>query len=327
VPLLNQNKRHNIGLVVCNLVNSTQAKGILHRMLFALVRNFGISLLILGLLTGCAREPVAPGDPVAAVEGLAGAIRDNNLVSYSKLSLPPQLHAQIEQRWTAELALTPELTEVQRKDHARYMKQMMAPGAEAQLFLRYQQKHRQFQSELNSQWPLMQKAAQIFVNSAIQANENLTPPERDHAKAVSQAILQWLKPSVFNDKEKVREAIAVICKTAREVDLPQAEQMHQLSMTASLEKTGLALKGLKNMARIYDVDLDDSLDNMQAKVIDSNASGNEATVEVNYVLLTQDIRFEIKMTRIDGRWYPADSVQDAQQTLKQALPAAAVSAH
>ena len=296
-------------------------------MLSVLARNLGISLLMLSLLVGCGREPVAPGDPVAAVEGLAGAIRNNNLVSYSKLSLPPKLHVQMEQRWTDELAQAPTLTDVQRKDHARYMKQMMEPGAEAQLFLSYEKKHRQFQSELNSQWPLMQKAAQIFVNSAIQANENLTPPERDHAKAVSKAILQWLKPSVFNDKEKAREAIAVICKMAREVDLPQAEQMHQLSMNASLEKAGLALKGLKNIARVYDVDLDESLDNMQAKIVDANAADNEATVEVDYILLDQNIRFQIKMTRIDGRWYPADSVQDAQQTLKQALPAAAVSAN
>ena len=62
------------------------------------------------------------------------------------------------------------------------------------------------------------------------------------------------------------------------------------------------------------------------KLIDADASGNDATVEVNYVLLDQNIRFEIDMTRIDDRWYPADSVQEAQQTLKQALPAAAASA-
>ena len=38
--------------------------------------------------------------------------------------------------------------------------------------------------------------------------EDLTPAERDHAKAVGQAILEWLKPAMFSDKEKAREAIA-----------------------------------------------------------------------------------------------------------------------
>ncbi|MGH8106435.1 MAG: hypothetical protein ACREO2_08945, partial [Arenimonas sp.] len=159
---------------------------------------------------------------------------------------------------------------------------------------------------------------------AIQANEDLTPAERGHAKAIGQAVLKWLQPSMFGDKQKAREAIAVICKTAREVNLPQADQMHQLSMIATLEKSGIALKGLKEIGRIYGADIDESLANMEARLVD--ASGNAATVEVSYVLLDQDISFEIEMTRIDDRWYPTDSVQDAQQTLKQALPTAAVSA-
>lgn len=295
-------------------------------MLFASFRHLGLSFLLLGLLTGCGREPVAPGDPVAAVEGLADAIKDNDLVRYSKLSLPPKLHTQMEQRWTAELALAPALTSTQIKDHARYMKQMMEPGAEAKLFVRYESKLKKFQSEINSQWPLMQGAAQIFVSGAIQANENLTAAERDHAKAVSQAVLKWLKPAMFSDKEKARETIAVICQAAREANLPQAQQMQQLSMIASLEKASLGLKALKNIGRIYGADVDESLGNMEAKLVDADTTGNEATVEVNYVLLDQEIKFEIEMTRIDNRWYPADSIQDAQQTLKQALPAAAVSA-
>ena len=295
-------------------------------MLFAHFRHLGLSFLLLGLLLGCGREAVAPGDPVAAVEGLADAIKDNDLVRYSKLSLPPKLHSQMEQRWTAELAQAPPLTNSQINDHARYMKQMMEPGAEAKLFVRYESKLKKFQSEINSQWPLMQGAAKIFVSGAIQANENLTAAERDHANAVGQAILKWLKPAMFSDKEKARETIAVICKAAREANLPQAQQMHQLSMIANLEKASLGLKALKDIGRIYGADVDESLDNMEAKLVDADASGNKATVEVNYVLLDQEIKFEIEMTRIDGRWYSADSVQDAQQTLKQALPTAAVSA-
>lgn len=295
-------------------------------MLFHRVRHLGLFLFTLGLLSGCGREPVAPGDPVAAVEGLAEAIKDNDLLTYSKLSLPPALHARLEQRWNDELALAPKLTAAQRKDHARYMKQMLEPGAEAKLLARYESKMKKFQGEINSQWPMMKGAAQIFVSGAIQANEDLTPAERDHAKAVGQAILEWLKPAMFSDKEKAREAIAVICQTAREINLPEAEQMHQLSMAASLEKAGIALKGLKDLGRVYGADIDESLDNLEAKLVDADASGNQATVEVNYVLLGKDIRFEIEMTRIDGRWYPADKVHDAQQTLKQALPAAAVSA-
>lgn len=295
-------------------------------MFWVTLRNLALTMFALCLLSGCSRETVAPGNPVAAVESLADAIRDNDLVRYSKLSLPPRLHERMVQRWNDELALAPALTDAQRKDHARYMKQMMEPGAEAKLFKSYESKLGKFQSDLNTQWPMMRGAAQIFVTGAIQANEDLTPAEREHFKTIGGAILKWLDPKIFSDKEKAREAIAVICKMARDVNLPQAEQMRQLSMMATLEKGGIALKGLKDIGLIYGVDADEALDKIDVKLVDSDASGNESTVEVNYVLLDQKIRFEIDMTRIDDRWYPTDSVQEAQQTLKQALPAAAVSA-
>ena len=56
-----------------------------------------ILLASLGLV-GCRREVVAPGDPVAAVKGLAAAVKDNDLVRYSRLSMPPALHKQPKRR-------------------------------------------------------------------------------------------------------------------------------------------------------------------------------------------------------------------------------------
>ena len=54
-------------------------------------------------LAACRREVTAPGDPVAAVKGMAAAVRDNDLVRYSRLSMPPKLHRQMEARWQAKL--------------------------------------------------------------------------------------------------------------------------------------------------------------------------------------------------------------------------------
>ena len=74
------------------------------------------ALILLAFLSlaGCRREVVAPGDPVAAVKGMAAAVRDNDLVRYSRLSMPPELHQQMEARWKANLALAPPPTAAQR---------------------------------------------------------------------------------------------------------------------------------------------------------------------------------------------------------------------
>jgi hypothetical protein len=64
----------------------------------------GSLLATLLLLPACRRAAQAPGDPVAAVHGLAKALRDDDLVRYSQLSMPPELHKRMEQRWHDEAA-------------------------------------------------------------------------------------------------------------------------------------------------------------------------------------------------------------------------------
>src|SRR5688572_20263087 len=94
------------------------------------------SLLLLLALAGCRRDAVAPGDPVAAVKGLAKALRDNDLVRYSRLSMPPELHKRVEQRWQERLATGPAPTAAQQRDYARWMERLTAPDAEEKLYAR-----------------------------------------------------------------------------------------------------------------------------------------------------------------------------------------------
>ena len=93
-------------------------------------RLLPLLLLALLALAGCRREVVAPGDPVAAVKGLAQAVHDNDLVRYSRLSMPPALHKQMEARWKANLALAPLPTPAQEKDYTRWMGRLTEPQAE-----------------------------------------------------------------------------------------------------------------------------------------------------------------------------------------------------
>ena len=80
-------------------------------------------------LVGCRREVVAPGDPVAAVKGLAAAVKDNDLVRYSRLSMPPALHTRMEARWKENLTLAPPPTLAQQQDYAKWMGRLTAQDA------------------------------------------------------------------------------------------------------------------------------------------------------------------------------------------------------
>lgn len=283
-----------------------------------------LTLLALLALAGCRREVVAPGDPVAAVKGLAGAVKDNDLVRYSRLSVPPALHKQMEIRWKANLTTASAPTLAQQEDYAKWMGRFTAPDAEAQLYRSFDRKLKKIEEELNSQWPLMQATGGIFLNGVISANPKLTAAEKAHGKAMGSTLVDWLKPELVTDRARARRAIAVLTETARDINLPTLADSRRLEMIPALEKAGRGLKGLKQAGRVYGLDADASLAQVQARV--KAVDGPVATMEVSYPLLGKTVSFEMQLLRRDGRWYSADAVRKAEEGLVQSSAPAQASA-
>jgi hypothetical protein len=279
-----------------------------------LVPRFLLLILLVCLgLAGCRREVVAPGDPVAAVKGMAAAVRDNDLVRYSRLSMPPKLHLRMEARWRENLALAAAPTAAQQRDYATWMSRLTAADAEQRLYQRFDRRLKKLESEIKSQWPLMKATGGIFINGLIQANDSLSAAEKAHAKAVGTALLAWTTPALIADRGKARQSIAVLTATARELNLPTLEQTRRLEMIPALEKGGVVLKGLKRIGRIYGLDADASLAGVQARVV--AVEGDVATMEVSYPLLGQTVKFDLDLLRREGRWYSASAVRSAEAEL------------
>lgn len=276
-------------------------------------RWFLLFLLALAVLPGCRREVVAPGDPVAAVKGMAAAVQDNDLVRYSRLSMPPALHARMERHWAQTLATAPTPTAAQHQDYDKWMGRLTAPDAEAELYRSFDRRLKKIEAELNSQWPLMQATGGIFLNGAIGANKKLTPAEKDHAKALGGALLAWLTPELVTDRARARRAIAVLTATARDLDLPTLADSRRLEMIPALEKAGRALAGFKQISLIYGLDADASLSQVEARLV--SAESDLATMEVSYPLLGKPVKFQMQLLRRDGRWYSADAVRHAEAEL------------
>ena len=119
---------------------------------------------------------------------------------------------------------------------------------------------------------------------------------------------------------RARRAVGVLTKTAREINLPTLADSRRLEMIPALEKAGRGLKGLKQVGRIYGLDADASLSQVQARV--KALDGPVATMEVSYPLLGKTVSFEMQLLRRDGRWYSADAVRNAELALVQPSGAA-----
>jgi hypothetical protein len=274
---------------------------------------------VLAVLPGCRKSSVAPGDPVAAVEGLAQALADDDLVRYSRLSVPPALYTQVEARWKAKVAAAPPPTPVQVRDYNHWMGQLTAPDAEATLYASLDPKLTRLEKEIGGQWPLMKATAGLFVNGVIQANDKLSPAEKAHFKAIGAAFSDWATAERFTDRKSAKQAIAVVTRTARDLDLPTLAQARKLEMEPAFAKAGIGWHGLKQLLAVYGIDVDAALDGLDATL--KSADGDTAIVAGTYPLMGKSIAFEMELVRRDGRWYPAHAVRQAEAELAQA-PAA-----
>src|SRR5690606_32114781 len=139
-----------------------------------------------------------------------------------------------------------------------------------------------------------------------------------HGQALVAALLAWAQPTLFTDRDRAREAIAALSATARQLDLPTLEQARALEMMPAMEKGGIALAGVKQVASVYGMDLDASLDGVEAKLLSSE--GDTARVKVSYPLVGQTISFETQMQRVGEGWYSADAIKQAEADLAEAGP-------
>ena len=208
------------------------------------------------------------------------------------------------------------------REYADTMARLMAPDAEQALMRDIEPKLAEFEGEIAGQWPLMQATAGIFLNAAIEANTELSAAEKSHGQELVSTLLAWAQPALFTDRERARQAIRALSATARELDLPTLEDARALEMMPAMEKGGVALAGLKEAAKAYDMDLDASLEGVEAELLSSE--GDQARVKVTYPLLDESISFEMDMQRVGEGWYSADAIRQAEADLAEAGPEADV---
>jgi hypothetical protein len=281
-----------------------------------------LALLLFALVLGACRreapadEARAPGDPVEAVEAMADALRQNDLVRYSHLTLPPDLQARSAALWDRRMAEAAPVSAEDAEKYDRMMARLLAPGAEEDLARDLDQQLAKLESEIGGQWPLMQATATIFLTAAIQANTELSEEEKAHGTEVATRLIDWADPALFTDRERGRRAITVAVDTAQALQLPTLAEVRALPRDAAMEKGGLALAGAKDLLRIYDLDLDAMLDGVSAELV--AAEGDTARVKVSYPLQGKTLAFEMEMLRRDGAWYGATAIRDAEAELAEA---------
>ncbi|HEX6832190.1 MAG TPA: hypothetical protein VF132_01545, partial [Rudaea sp.] len=105
----------------------------------------------------------------------------------------------------------------------------------------------------------------------------------------------------------VKQAIAAICKTARDLNLKTIDDVRALNYDQAMQKAGIAVGGMKALFAVYGLSMDKALDSIKAETV--STTGDAAKVKVTYVAFDQPFTAESDLVRVENKWYSKQAVE------------------
>ena len=242
--------------------------------------------------------------PEVSVAVAVKALRDNNLAGLFAASLPPGEYAKFRTDWNKDMNSEP-VTEEDRKQFTETMTKLTAPGAEDRMFAEIKPQLDEFDKQ-QAQLPMMIAMGQGFAQSAIQQNKDLSDAQKQQITQLLDAAAKWAQTTKFTDPALVKNAIAVICKTARDLNLKSVDEARALSYDQGMQKAGIVLGGVKQVLAVYGLNMDKALDSVKVQTV--AATGDTAKVKISYTAFDTPFSTESDLVRVDGKWYGKDAI-------------------
>jgi len=265
----------------------------------------------------------APSTPDGAISATVAALRANNVGAFLQNALPPGELAKLKSDWTKDVNKDP-VTDEDRKQFADTITKLTAPGAEDKLYAEIEPQLKEFDTKTAQQMPMMIAMGQGFAQSAIQQSKDLNDQQKQQTQTLIDATAKWAQTVKFTDPTLVKGAIAVACKTARDLNLKSIDEARALSYDQAMQKAGIVVGGAKQVFAVYGLNMDKALDSI--KVETASTTGDAAKVKVSYTAFDQPFSTESDLVKVDGRWYGKQAIEQwnkhqQEEAAKTAIPA------
>ena len=277
----------------------------MHRLSF---RLFTLASLVLALAACNHNQPPAPPPnttPENAVRADLVLTRNGDFDGLLRSTLPPADYRIWRDEWQHARAQQPAPTPEQRAHFAQLMQKLTAPGAEEKLFGQLQPQLRQLRTHRTENLPMLIGILQAAGNDLVQSSELSTAQKQQTSQAVA-ALAGWAQAADFTDEAKAKQAIGLICATARKLNIQTLDQWRALDYGQVMARYDVGWKGLKQLLKLYGLDLDATFDN--AKLETLSADGTRARVRETLILAGKPIVSEANLLMQDGHWYDADQL-------------------
>ncbi len=263
--------------------------------------------------------PAAHGaaTPAEAVTDLIAHLRRNALADVARTALPAPLHAQVEAGWKAGKSRWP-LSELPFDENLPgLLKALTAEDAERKLNARFKQ-------QLSGQTKALQDAARglgLFGKQYLGREGHYNAQQRQHYVQLIDALSSWAQTAPLGDPARGKESIHLLVNGAKRTGLHGDEDLTRLGMDASLKALVPLYIAGKQVFGLYGLGVDATLASVRAETV--KIEGDRADVRVRYTLADTDIDTVMKAVKVNGRWYLANYLEDAEASLPAPEPAPA----
>lgn len=268
--------------------------------------------------------PVAPPNttPENAVRADLVLTRNGDFDGLLRSELPPADYQAWRGEWVRVRGQEASPTPEQRAHFAQMMQKLTAPGAEDQLFKQLQPQLAQLRTHREQNLPMLVGILQAAGNRLVQDAGELSTAQKQQATQAITALAAWAQTADFSDDAKARQAVGVICATARKLNLKTLDQWRALDYPQTMARYASGWDGLKKLLNIYGLDLDASFDSAKLETLGND--GSNARVRETLVLAGKPIVGEIHLIMQDGHWYDADDIAAWRKHRAQAAPGSAL---
>ena len=273
------------------------------------LRLFALCMFTLGL-AACNRNPSPTTPPPSttpenAVRADLVLTRNGDFDGLLRSTLPPADYQAWRDEWQRAHAQQPAPTPEQRAHFAQLMQELTAPGAEGKLLKQLQPQLDQLRSHRAQNLPMLIGILRAAGTDLVQ-NAGLSPNQKQQATQTVAALAAWAQNADLADQAKAKQAIGVICATARKLDLQTLDQWRALDYPQVMARYAVGWDGLKQLLKVYGLDLGATFEN--AKLETLSEDGTNARVRETLTLAGKPIVSESHLVKQDGHWYDADAL-------------------
>lgn len=234
--------------------------------------------------------------PQGAFMANLNAMKNNDLKALMLANMTPEEYERAKTEWANKKTT---FSDADKARFAATMQMLTSEGAEDQIMAMVEPQLQQVQAML----PMMlMMANEEMINQKI-AQAPIPEEQKDSAKAVALAVVDWAKSADLGNPEKARKAVAVIVSTARDLGVKSLDEVEKMSFDDALATGGKVLAGSKQALKVYGIDLDGMMDSVKIK--DVKQDGDTAEMVVAFKFLGKPLEQKMKMVKKNGRWISA----------------------